>query len=83
MIYNSFEVYLAGIRGLINLLFVPGHIVLAEWKSSCLALFILNFTIVYYSADVVAYIFLQNCYFLLYKPLILCTYTFIMAITVH
>ncbi len=57
MIYNSFEVYLAGIRGLINLLFVPGHIVLAERKSSCLALFILNFTIVYYSADVVAFIF--------------------------
>ncbi len=26
-------VYLTGIRGLINLLFVPGHIVLAEHKS--------------------------------------------------
>ncbi len=30
--YNSFWVYLTGIRGLINLLCVPGHIVLAEHK---------------------------------------------------
>ncbi len=32
MRYNSFWVYLTGIHGLMNLLFVPGHIVLAEHK---------------------------------------------------
>ncbi len=32
MRYNSFRVYLTGIRGFMNLLFVPGHIVLAEHK---------------------------------------------------
>ncbi len=30
--YNSFCVYLTGIRGLMNLLFVPGHIFLTEHK---------------------------------------------------
>ncbi len=29
---NLFCVYLTGIRGLMNLLFVPGHIVLTEHK---------------------------------------------------
>ncbi len=66
MRYNSFWVYLTGIRGLMNILFVPCHIV---WLSTKFCIICLNCCVC--------------LYFLLYKPLILCTYTLIMAIIVH